>query len=199
MFTKKETGVQHQFDLIIGQNSTIEGNIRSEGSVRIDGALTGSIVCAGDVLIGTAATIKGPITADSVEISGAVEGNVTARGAFRIYETGVLFGDIVVASFAIDTGGVFEGMCHINTAGVKSPFSRQDNNQNTYDVPFHVMRDAGSGGSDTGTLMAEIDHALIDDGESDTSDEPSKNAHTHSSHQNKHQGKQDHNNLKSIK
>lgn len=192
MFAKKENGVQHQFDLIIGQHSTIEGNIRSEGSVRVDGTLTGSIICAGDVLIGNAATITGPIEADSVEISGAVEGNVTARGAFRIYETGVLFGDINVASFAIDTGGVFEGMCHINITGIKSPSNRQQHHQNTGDLPFHVMRENDSepidlDGASSDTDQVEISGELVAD---------TQQGHTH---QERYQGKHNHKNLKSIK
>ncbi len=192
MFAKKENGVQHQFDLIIGQHSRIEGNIQSEGSVRVDGTLTGSIICAGDVLIGNTATITGPIEADSVEISGAVEGNVTARGAFRIYETGVLFGDINVASFAIDTGGVFEGMCHINITGIKSPSNRQHHHQNTGDLPFHVMRENHSEPTD-------LDGANPDTDQAEISGELVTDTQQANSHQDRYQGKHNHKNLKSIK
>ncbi|MCK8061001.1 MULTISPECIES: polymer-forming cytoskeletal protein [unclassified Fusibacter] len=124
MFPRKDQTAK-LFDIIVGKNSTIEGKITSEGSVRIDGQLTGDVISKGDVLIGPDAKTTGHIEAINVEISGEVEGNVTASGAFRIYETGMLFGDIKVSSFAIDEGGVFEGLCHINTQGVKSPARRK--------------------------------------------------------------------------
>jgi cytoskeletal protein CcmA (bactofilin family) len=126
MFPKKEMTSQKQFDIIVGKHSTIEGNIRSEGSVRIDGIINGDIVSAGDVLIGIEAKAHGHIEAENVEISGSVEGDINARGAFRIFESGTLFGNINVASFAIDAGGVFEGMCHINVKGVKSTRGQKD-------------------------------------------------------------------------
>jgi cytoskeletal protein CcmA (bactofilin family) len=113
------------FDIIVGKNSTIEGKITSEGSVRIDGQLNGDVISKGDVMIGPDAKTTGNIDAVNIEISGEVEGDVTATGSFRIYETGMLFGDIRVSSFAIDEGGVFEGLCHINTQGIKSPNKRR--------------------------------------------------------------------------
>lgn len=146
MFSRKESSAASNFDVIIGKNSRINGRIESEGSVRIDGHLSGDIKCEGDVLIGTDAKVEGAIEAFGIEISGEVEGNVTAKGAFRIYETGMLFGDINVSSFAIDEGGVFEGMCHINTKGIgKKAHNRDKDKQKPMDfdldMPFDMPKD----------------------------------------------------------
>lgn len=104
-----------EFDVIIGKNSTFDGTLRSGGSIRIDGRTTGDIHADGEVIIGQDAVCIGNITSSNIEISGNVTGNITSGGCMKIYDSGLLKGDIEVTSFVIDEGGVFEGLCHINT------------------------------------------------------------------------------------
>lgn len=104
-----------EFDVIIGKNSTFEGALRSGGSIRIDGKTTGDIHADGEVIIGQDAVCVGNITSSNIEISGHVTGDITSGGCMKIYTSGLLKGNIEVTSFVIDEGGVFEGLCHINT------------------------------------------------------------------------------------
>lgn len=104
-----------EFDVIIGKGSIFEGILRSSGSIRIDGKTTGDIHADGEVIIGQDAVCIGNITSSNIEISGHVTGDITSGGCMKIYESGLLKGDIQVTSFVIDEGGVFEGLCHINT------------------------------------------------------------------------------------
>ncbi len=106
------------FDMIIGQLSSIDGSVKSGGSVRIDGQITGDIEAEGDVVIGPNADVHGNIRAANIEVSGTVEGNIHSDGLLKIHLTGVLRGDIEVMSFVIEEGGAFEGQCNINTAGL---------------------------------------------------------------------------------
>lgn len=124
---KKETASPSSFDVILGKTAEFTGSIKSEGSIRFDGTGSGDIVSQGDVLMGAGSTLVGNIEAHNVEISGEVHGNIKASGAFRIFESGILFGDISVSSFVIDEGGVFEGQCHINTKGVKQVLPTKQN------------------------------------------------------------------------
>jgi len=124
---KKETASPSSFDVILGKTAEFTGSIKSEGSIRFDGTGTGDIVSQGDVLMGAGSTLVGNIEAHNVEISGEVHGNIKAAGAFRIFESGILFGDISVSSFVIDEGGVFEGQCHINTKGIKQVLPTKQN------------------------------------------------------------------------
>lgn len=117
-----------EFDLIVGKNSVFEGTLKSGGSIRIDGKTTGDIQAEGEVIIGMDAVCVGNITSCNVEISGHVTGDITSTGCMKIYSSGLLKGNIEVTSFVIDEGGVFEGLCHINTrktnvAGHKEPES----------------------------------------------------------------------------
>lgn len=103
------------FDMIIGQSSSVEGDIKSGGSIRIDGHIKGDIKAEGDVIIGAEADVHGNVHAASIELSGKVEGNIHSNGLLKIHSSGVLRGDIEVMSFVIEEGGAFEGLCNINT------------------------------------------------------------------------------------
>ena len=59
------------------------------------------------------------ITAENVSVSGAVKGNITARGRLEILPTGRVWADIAVASFLIDDGGFFRG--EITMSGKPEP------------------------------------------------------------------------------
>lgn len=104
-----------EFDIIIGKNSTFEGTLRSGGSIRIDGKTTGDIFADGEVIIGQEAQCSGNIASSNIEISGNVMGDIASGGCMKIYSCGLLKGNIEVSSFVIEEGGVFEGLCHINT------------------------------------------------------------------------------------
>ncbi len=113
--TKQPSMRTLEFDIIIGKNSTFEGTLRSGGSIRIDGKTTGEIFADGEVIIGQEAVCNGNITSSNIEISGNVVGDIASGGCMKIYSSGLLKGNIEVTSFVIEEGGVFEGLCHINT------------------------------------------------------------------------------------
>jgi len=138
MFSKKnESSVRTtDFDVIIGSNSSLEGTLKSTGSIRIDGEMNGSTSTEGDVIIGQDAKTEGDIKSSNIEISGSVEGDITSDGCLKIFSTGSLFGNIEVKSFVIEEDGVFEGMCHINAKGLerRSKSKTKTNNQKTDDL-----------------------------------------------------------------
>jgi cytoskeletal protein CcmA (bactofilin family) len=102
------------YDIMVGPHTTIDGNISSEGSVRIEGIINGSIDSKGNIIVGPKANITGNVTCLSIEISGSVKGNISARGNTQVFATGSLIGDIDVISFNIEEGAVFDGNCKIS-------------------------------------------------------------------------------------
>jgi len=102
------------FDVIIGLDSSIDGDIISEGSVRIDGKVSGSVKSKGDVIIGDHAIVNADVEANYCEISGSVTGSVHSDTQLKIFKSGKLYGDITVSSFTIEEGGSFQGNCDIN-------------------------------------------------------------------------------------
>jgi len=113
LFRKKEEPAVAggKIDNILGANTSFNGTIKSDGNLRIDGMFQGHIETAGNVIVGPSAKVLADIVANSVQVLGAVKGNVTAQGRLEILSTGRVWGDIHVASLLIDDGGVFRGQC----------------------------------------------------------------------------------------
>ncbi|MCH4890749.1 polymer-forming cytoskeletal protein [Acidaminobacter sp. JC074] len=127
--------VSKDFDVIVGLNSSVDGDIVSEGSVRIDGKVSGSIKSKGDVIIGANAVVNSDIEAVFCEISGQVTGSVHSDTQLKIYKSGSLKGDITVTSFTIEEGGVFKGNCDINPDPKEKKSVQPEKNSKPKEVP----------------------------------------------------------------
>jgi cytoskeletal protein CcmA (bactofilin family) len=112
MFQKKE--MESHFDVVIGPNSLIKGDIESEGSIRVDGKIIGNITSLGNVIISENAFVQGDITCVNSDIYGKCEGNVKVKGKINIHQNSSLVGDILARSFSTKEGSVFKGNCVVN-------------------------------------------------------------------------------------
>ncbi|MEK7402274.1 MAG: polymer-forming cytoskeletal protein [Gemmatimonadota bacterium] len=93
---------------------SVSGDIETEGALRIDGRLEGTIRRADLVVIGQGATVVGDITAREVIVGGAVTGNIFAAQRTELQSTGIVAGDIRSAAILIHEGGVVQGRLYIH-------------------------------------------------------------------------------------
>jgi cytoskeletal protein CcmA (bactofilin family) len=98
-------------DTIIGQGSSFEGNLISQGMVRIDGSLKGDIETQGDVYIGEKASVEGNIKARNLFVGGYIKGIVLVTDRLELNATAQLYGSITVGNLIIEEGAVFKGDC----------------------------------------------------------------------------------------
>lgn len=94
---------------IIGEETTVEGTLNVNSSVRIDGKVYGEIKCIGDVTIGKGGYVENSITARNLMIVGKVKGNVKVENKIHIYDTGHFTGSAEMATIVIDENGFFQG------------------------------------------------------------------------------------------
>ncbi len=91
MFKRNRTAgmVGGKMETILGPNTTYQGILRSDGNIRIDGVYEeGRIETAGNVIIGPSAKVLADIVADSIQVWGAVRGDIRARGRLEILSGG---------------------------------------------------------------------------------------------------------------
>jgi len=110
--------VTDKVETVIGPNVTVKGTFISQGSLRIDGVVEGSIEAHGNVIVGEGAKVVANITANHVSVAGMVKGNITAAGRLEITAKGRVWGDIVAASLAVDEGGVLSGRSQLKDAAL---------------------------------------------------------------------------------
>lgn len=123
MFRKERTFIPFtgKIENILGPKTSFQGHLKAEGNVRVDGYFEGSLETTGNVIIGDAAKVSADITASSVQVWGAVKGNITAGGRLEILPSGRVWGDIKVTSLLIDEGGLFRGKS-VMAGEEKEPF-----------------------------------------------------------------------------
>ena len=123
MFKKSDTPAVAggKISNILGPDTSYKGTLKSDGNVRVDGAFEGLIETAGNVVIGPSAKVLADIVASSVQVWGAVCGNITAQGRLEILSTGRVWGDVKVTSMLIDEGGMFRGQCLMAAENVEPP------------------------------------------------------------------------------
>jgi cytoskeletal protein CcmA (bactofilin family) len=95
----------------LGKGCEITGKLTFDGTVQIDGRVDGEIEAQETVLVGETAVVKAQITADSIIITGTVNGDVTARRRLEIRAPGKLYGNIATPSLVVHDGVIFEGKC----------------------------------------------------------------------------------------
>jgi len=96
------------FETVVGANCTIEGTLRSNANVRLDGSFTGTLEITGNVLVGETAKINADINARNVSIAGAVRGNVSGKKV-QLLRTGRIWGDITAAALTTEEGAFIDG------------------------------------------------------------------------------------------
>jgi cytoskeletal protein CcmA (bactofilin family) len=94
---------------LVGAGTVIEGKIRSQGSVRIDGKLIGEVTASESLAVGTTGEIEGNVTAKNVTIGGKVRGTINASEKIVFEGKSVIRGDIRSTRLVIDEGSIFDG------------------------------------------------------------------------------------------
>jgi cytoskeletal protein CcmA (bactofilin family) len=97
-----------KLESFVGVNSHFKGDIKTKGTLRIDGSVEGNID-ADWLIFGEQSHLKGDVTARGIVIGGRIDGNIRAREIIEIKSKGQVIGEIVTSKLTIVEGAIFEG------------------------------------------------------------------------------------------
>jgi len=98
----------------LGEGTDINGEVKFTEIMRVDASISGTISSEqGSLLVMEKGRIKATINVGTVEVSGIVEGTITAKTAVRLHPTGRVYGDIFTPTLIIEQGALFDGKCHM--------------------------------------------------------------------------------------
>lgn len=113
---------------IIGAGTQIEGEIRSENDIRVDGKVKGTVTSKSKIAVGTTGIVDGDLVCENGDISGKVFGKVEVSDMLFLKSTGYLEGDIVTGKLVVEAGARFTGSCKMGVKEMKpseKPVSQQ--------------------------------------------------------------------------
>lgn len=96
---------------LIAANTSFEGKIKTEGSIRIDGKFIGDVNAKANAAIGLTGSIDGTLSARNITVAGKINGTVTAAEKLVLEARSVMQGDIRAAKLVVDEGATFDGKC----------------------------------------------------------------------------------------
>ena len=112
MFGKQKKGAT-TIDSLIGLGTSVDGNLRFRGGLRIDGHVAGSVTAEEDasamLVVSQSARIEGPVRAAHVVVSGTIEGAVQADEMLELNAGARITGEVRYRALEIHAGAIVDG------------------------------------------------------------------------------------------
>lgn len=113
MFNKKTSASSAAIESLISAGTTIEGNIRFKGGLRIDGTVIGNVVAeegaASTLVLSESGRIEGQVTAAHLMVNGAISGPITATVSIELQPKAKVNGEIHYVALEMHHGAVVDG------------------------------------------------------------------------------------------
>jgi cytoskeletal protein CcmA (bactofilin family) len=104
---------------LLGRGSEFDGKLSFEGTVRIDGKFTGTIVSNDVLVVGEGAKIAAEITCGTIIVHGEINGNNKAKTTVELHHPARVRGNIETPMLMIEKGVMFEGQTKME--GMEKP------------------------------------------------------------------------------
>ena len=101
---------------IIASDMTVIGDLETEGVVRIEGRVKGTVRVGAQVLVATGAVIEGDLHTQEAVIAGQVSGGIRASDRVELQGSAVVAGDIHTPRIAIVEGAKVTGEVKMDMA-----------------------------------------------------------------------------------
>lgn len=117
---------------LIGEGTTIAGEIRFQDGLRIDGDVQGNVMATGDgrslLVISEKARVNGKVRAGHVIINGTVQGPVVAEDLLELQPKARIVGDVQYEALEMHQGATIDGELHPLKADDKPALKLASNN-----------------------------------------------------------------------
>jgi cytoskeletal protein CcmA (bactofilin family) len=100
----------------IAKNTSLVGDIDSDGDFRVDGKIDGTIKTTGRVVIGKDGLVTGTIDCANADIEGTFSGKLIVDQILSLKESAVISGEVVLGQLSVEPGAAFNATCTMKGA-----------------------------------------------------------------------------------
>ncbi|MCP4122566.1 MAG: polymer-forming cytoskeletal protein [Bacteroidetes bacterium] len=122
-FNSKEVTRQTFQDTIanrISKGAVIEGDVKSETDIRIDGKIKGLLHCTAKVVIGSTGVFEGDMQCKEASLEGQVTGKIDIRGLLTIKKSARIEGEVYYKRLIVEEGANITGSLTMSGGTTKS-------------------------------------------------------------------------------
>ncbi len=123
---------------IIGPGMKVVGDCHTEGTVRVEGTVEGSIRAGKAVVIGKLGVVVGDVQTQDAVVSGRVTGTLVAESRLELQATCQIDGDVRTRRMQLEEGAVLNGTVHMSDG--KRSSSGASGGARGADAPSEVAR-----------------------------------------------------------
>ena len=106
---------------LIGNGTTIKGEILATGDIRVDGSVIGTVKSTGKVVVGQQGVVEGEIICNSADISGRVKGIMRVEELTSLKSTSRIEAEMYTKQLFIEIGALFTGKCDMSQKVAEMP------------------------------------------------------------------------------
>lgn len=139
MFKNEKDPMSHETETVIAPSVRVEGDFVSEGNVRIEGQVSGSISTERDLLVGEQAKITANVVAKNGVVAGELHGNLRVHERLELASTARVFGDIHVKVLSVAPGAIMKGQLVV---GLELPAASEAKSEERAASPLARVRAA---------------------------------------------------------
>ncbi|MCB0583732.1 MAG: polymer-forming cytoskeletal protein [Phaeodactylibacter sp.] len=130
--------------------TVVEGTVKSESDIRIDGTIKGKLFCDAKVIIGPTGFVEGEIRCQNAVIEGKFQGNLQVAELLNVRETASISGEVATNKLIVQSGATFNVSCSMGGKPVNRPVHTVANNshsQNKGKEEPKVVKEAKTAGA----------------------------------------------------
>lgn len=101
---------------IIGPGMKVVGECHTEGTIRVEGAVEGTIKAGKAVVIGKQGSVTGDVHTQDAVVSGKVTGTLVAESRLELQATSQVDGEVRTRRMQLEEGAVLNGTVHMSEA-----------------------------------------------------------------------------------
>lgn len=94
---------------IIGPGMTVVGDCDTDGTIRVEGGVKGSIRAGKAVVVGKDGTVEGEVFTQDAVVAGRVHGTLVAESRLELQATCHIEGDVQARRIQLEEGAILNG------------------------------------------------------------------------------------------
>jgi cytoskeletal protein CcmA (bactofilin family) len=99
---------------VIDANTVVDGTRSTSQDLRIEGRVTGSVLCDGVVHVAEGAEVDANVEAAGIVVAGSLSGTIVCHGRLEIRSTGSVRGSVETGRLIVVEGAVYEGQLRMD-------------------------------------------------------------------------------------
>ena len=99
---------------IIASGTSIKGDLKTDGVIRLNGTLEGNLETQEKLVLGQNGKVIGEVKCKNADIEGSVNGIIQVQDLLTLKKTENIQGDIITKQLSVEPGAIFTGTCKMS-------------------------------------------------------------------------------------